>query len=569
MGLSHSVAVPGGGTEGYHVLRVQDNSPGKTAGLEAFFDFILAIGNTRLDQDNDTLKELLKANIDKEIQMTVYSSKTQNIRLVDIMPSSTWGGQGLLGVSIRFCSFEGANENVWHILEVHPSSPAEEAGFIPFTDYIIGADSILHESEDLFTLIESHEGRPLKMYVYNTDLDRCREVTITPNSKWGGEGSLGCGIGYGYLHRIPIRMMPSDAKGPLNGEAQSVPVVPVGTAAMFPTTTTATQNSMVGSTVDMTNANRSVPFIPMVPPLANTFATPASNAVHDLLTVSQPTNTMIATATTTPAVGDLANQFANLSTGMVPTDQVNNNVETQTTPLQPTYNDNAVQQGEVASPPIHIGPAIYTPPAGAVEPVQTPSTNGDTVPPQQVPLANLPYPTSSVPLLPTGANPYSMASTVPPPSTLASDFYQIYGSTAAPTSSGTGIVSSANSYAMSTTIDFLQSQQQQPSMQPQQPWGSQPPIQMYSTYPQVQPIPDPSQSPAHHQPAGAGGSVPAASSLFQSNAVTTPISLPGMPPITVSATIQPEALRGLQFTNAPVSGAQQQPPLMTMPPTLQ
>jgi len=28
----------------------------------------------------------------------------------------TWGGQGLLGVSIRFCSFEGANENVWHVL---------------------------------------------------------------------------------------------------------------------------------------------------------------------------------------------------------------------------------------------------------------------------------------------------------------------------------------------------------------------------------------------------------------------------------------------------------------------
>nr|XP_040222407.2 Golgi reassembly-stacking protein 2 [Anopheles coluzzii] len=575
MGLSHSIAVPGGGTEGYHVLRVQDNSPGKTAGLEAFFDFILAIGNTRLDQDNDTLKELLKANIDREIQMTVYSSKTQNIRLVDITPSSTWGGQGLLGVSIRFCSFEGANENVWHILEVHPSSPAEEAGLIPFTDYIIGADSILHESEDLFTLIESHEGRPLKMYVYNTDLDRCREVTITPNSKWGGEGSLGCGIGYGYLHRIPIRMMPADAKVPLNGGAQSVPVVPVGSTAMFPTATTATQNTMAGSTVDTTNANRSMPFIPMVPPLANTFATPVSNAAHDLLTVSQPTNTMTAmTATTTPAVvGDLANQFATLSTATGQTDQVNNNVETQTTPTQPAYNNNAGQPGEVASPPIHVGPAIYTPPAGSAEQVQNPSANGEPGP-QQVAMANLSYPTSSVPsLLPTtGANPYSMASTVPPPSTLASDFYQMYGSTAAPTSGSTAVAPSANSYAMSSTIDFLQSQQQQP----QQPWGSQPPVQMYSTYPQVQPIPDPSQSPAHHQPAGAGGSVPAASTLFQSNAVTTPISLPGMPPITVSATIQPEALRGLQFTNAPVSGAppqqlqQQQPPLMTMPaPTLQ
>jgi hypothetical protein len=68
------------------------------------------------DQDNDTLKGLLKANIDKEVRMTIYSSKSQSVREVTIIPSTTWGGQGLLGVSIRFCSFEGANENVWHIL---------------------------------------------------------------------------------------------------------------------------------------------------------------------------------------------------------------------------------------------------------------------------------------------------------------------------------------------------------------------------------------------------------------------------------------------------------------------
>lgn len=30
-------------------------------------------------------------------------------------------------------------------------------------------------------------------------------MTITPNSRWGGEGMVGCGIGYGYLHRIPVR----------------------------------------------------------------------------------------------------------------------------------------------------------------------------------------------------------------------------------------------------------------------------------------------------------------------------------------------------------------------------
>ncbi|XP_028041681.1 Golgi reassembly-stacking protein 2 [Bombyx mandarina] len=208
MGSSHSTEVPGGGTEGYHVLRVQEGSPGQKANLEAFFDFILAIETTRLDQDNDTLKELLKNNVDKPIKMLIYSSKTQSVREVMITPSANWGGQGLLGVSIRFCSFEGANENVWHVLEVHPSSPAELAGLRPFSDYIIGSDSILHESEDLFTLIEAHEGRALKLYVYNANDDTCREVLITPNHNWGGDGSLGCGIGYGYLHRIPIRHSP-------------------------------------------------------------------------------------------------------------------------------------------------------------------------------------------------------------------------------------------------------------------------------------------------------------------------------------------------------------------------
>lgn len=205
MGGSQSSPIPGGGTEGYHVLRVQDNSPGQKAGLEAFFDFIVAIGNTRLNQDNDTLKDLLKSGVERPLSMTVYNSKSQSVREVSIVPSNTWGGQGLLGVSIRFCSFEGANENVWHVLEVHPNSPAELAGLRAFTDYIIGADSVLHESEDLFTLIEAHEARPLKLYVYSSETDSCREVTITPNSNWGGTGSLGCGIGYGYLHRIPTQ----------------------------------------------------------------------------------------------------------------------------------------------------------------------------------------------------------------------------------------------------------------------------------------------------------------------------------------------------------------------------
>ena len=60
----------------------------------------------------------------------------------------------------------------------------------------------------MFTLIEAHEARPLKLYVYNDDSYRCREVTIAPNGAWGGEGSIGCGIGHGCLHRIPTEDVP-------------------------------------------------------------------------------------------------------------------------------------------------------------------------------------------------------------------------------------------------------------------------------------------------------------------------------------------------------------------------
>lgn len=264
MGNANSVDIPGGGTEGYHVLRVQENSPGSKAGLQAFFDFIVAINGTRLDQDNDTLKQVLKNGIGKQLPMTVYSSKTQNIRSVNIEPSEIWGGQGLLGVSIRFCSFEGANENVWHVLEVHPSSPAEIAGLRSFTDYIIGADSVLHESEDLFALIEAHEGRSLKLYVYNSVDDTCREVTIIPNASWGGQGSIGCGIGYGYLHRIPIRVNydapTSQSQNPVQlTNFSQVPTSPPATNTIFepsqnvPTLTNVSQEATPSSLPEAQN----------------------------------------------------------------------------------------------------------------------------------------------------------------------------------------------------------------------------------------------------------------------------------------------------------------------------
>jgi hypothetical protein len=34
------------------------------------------------------------------------------------MDVQNWGGDGVLGCSIRFCSYAHAAENVWHVLDV-------------------------------------------------------------------------------------------------------------------------------------------------------------------------------------------------------------------------------------------------------------------------------------------------------------------------------------------------------------------------------------------------------------------------------------------------------------------
>lgn len=287
MGSSQSVEIPGGGTEGYHVLRVQENSPGHRAGLEPFFDFIVSINGSRLNKDNDTLKDLLKANVEKPVKMLIYSSKTLELRETSVTPSNMWGGQGLLGVSIRFCSFDGANENVWHVLEVESNSPAALAGLRPHSDYIIGADTVMNESEDLFSLIETHEAKPLKLYVYNTDTDNCREVIITPNSAWGGEGSLGCGIGYGYLHRIPTRPFEEGKKISLPGQMTGTPITPlkdgftevqlssVNPPSLSPPGTAGVEQSLSGLSISSTPPvvssvlSTGVPTVPLLPPQVN------------------------------------------------------------------------------------------------------------------------------------------------------------------------------------------------------------------------------------------------------------------------------------------------------------
>jgi GRASP55/65 PDZ-like domain len=76
-----------------------------------------------------------------------------------------------LGVSLRWCPLSSSGK-VWHVLDVHPSSPAEIAGFIPFSDFIIGSpEGTLSAGEGALGELVEEVTRHLSMYINPSSSD--------------------------------------------------------------------------------------------------------------------------------------------------------------------------------------------------------------------------------------------------------------------------------------------------------------------------------------------------------------------------------------------------------------
>ncbi|ANB15167.1 Grh1p [Sugiyamaella lignohabitans] len=146
-----------------------------------------------------------------------------------------------LGLTVQWTPLEVA-DHVWHVLNVSPNSPAERAGLISHADYIVAAEKGLLESggESLLARVVSRmvsgyynqypqeqdlgNAPPppeIELYVYNHDYDTVRPVRIQPNPNWGGSGLLGCGVGYGLLHRLPVVVGKFSASGAGRGRSVS------------------------------------------------------------------------------------------------------------------------------------------------------------------------------------------------------------------------------------------------------------------------------------------------------------------------------------------------------------
>jgi hypothetical protein len=143
--------------------------------------------------------------------LTVFSAKGSNYRELHLLSPHL-----PLGLTLQYCPFSLTQET-YHVLSISPSSPADEAGLLPYSDYIIGSpDGRLRGESGLAELVETWLDRELTIWVYNHEFDVVREIKIIPNRRWGGEGVLGCTLGYGALHRIPAPL--TEGPAPERGE---------------------------------------------------------------------------------------------------------------------------------------------------------------------------------------------------------------------------------------------------------------------------------------------------------------------------------------------------------------
>lgn len=184
------------------------------------------MGEISAFQQHTTTKNLKIKSIKLGLSGFVYFS-TQTRKAQLILNAQFWQNVCITHPTHQLLPLNGCCELAYFcVQEVEPNSPAAQAGLRAQTDYIIGSDTWMNEvqapadesrysirakvggglipsalsfqSEDLFSIVEEHEGREMKMYVYNTDTDNCREVLITPNRAWGGEGR------YGEYHRHDV-----------------------------------------------------------------------------------------------------------------------------------------------------------------------------------------------------------------------------------------------------------------------------------------------------------------------------------------------------------------------------
>ena len=190
---------------GWKILYIFPASPCDNVGLTPYSDILTHVNRNPIEQHEASILASIQPY--KPLTLTFFSLATRSPRSVTVTPRP-WSGDGLLGLMIRHDTITPFSPlDTLHVLNVHPNSPAAEAGLVPKADYLLGTprwmfrgfqqlDGWLAEAEKI--------GGTDTLLVFNTSTWRVREARVKVRRGWGGNGTLGADVAHGWKHRLPL-----------------------------------------------------------------------------------------------------------------------------------------------------------------------------------------------------------------------------------------------------------------------------------------------------------------------------------------------------------------------------
>lgn len=132
------------------------SSPISKTKIQKMVDFIVYEPDSIESKGLDAVISLQK---DKEMELTVYNMVSQSKRTITLTPSTKWGGKDLLGAKIRYENYTYAHCFVYFVKNVEKHSPADEAGLLAGSDYIIGSkDFTFNKLDDIGKIFHTISG---------------------------------------------------------------------------------------------------------------------------------------------------------------------------------------------------------------------------------------------------------------------------------------------------------------------------------------------------------------------------------------------------------------------------
>jgi len=112
----------------------------------------------------------------------------------------------------------------YRILGVQPNSPASQAGFVSFFDFLLGCNGRMllddnDEDLDFVQVLKDNIGKELELLIFNIKSQSTRLVNLTPHDDWGGHGLLGVTIrldDYAHAEERLVRILTVTPNSPAN-----------------------------------------------------------------------------------------------------------------------------------------------------------------------------------------------------------------------------------------------------------------------------------------------------------------------------------------------------------------